>query len=124
MYEFTDFSCSLNEMEEGVSPTDSRFRPDQRMMEEGDYDSANAKKYELEEKQRKRRREREVRLAHEWEAAGNRGKPDLGSDSGWKATWFQKEMDPLTNTMTYVYKGGYWEAKKNRDWSCVPTIFS
>ena len=44
MYGFTEFVCSLNEMEEGVAPTDSRLRPDQRVMENGDFDKANAEK--------------------------------------------------------------------------------
>ena len=29
------FTCELNEMEEDIAPTDSRLRPDQRLMEEG-----------------------------------------------------------------------------------------
>lgn len=43
-YHFSPFTSSLNEMEEGVAPTDSRYRPDQRIMEEGDFDKANAEK--------------------------------------------------------------------------------
>ncbi len=38
------FTCELNEMEEGVAPTDSRLRPDQRLMEEGRWDEANVEK--------------------------------------------------------------------------------
>ena len=41
MYGFSEFTCSLNESEPGVCPTDSRLRPDQRIMENGDYDNAN-----------------------------------------------------------------------------------
>ena len=33
MYGFSEFTCSLNEPEPGVCPTDSRLRPDQRIME-------------------------------------------------------------------------------------------
>ena len=33
MYGFSEFTCSLNESEPGVCPTDSRLRPDQRIME-------------------------------------------------------------------------------------------
>ena len=43
-YHFSPFTCTLNEMEEGVAPTDSRYRPDQRIMEEGDFDKANTEK--------------------------------------------------------------------------------
>ena len=33
-------------MEEGVAPTDTRHRPDQRFMEEGEWDKANEEKVE------------------------------------------------------------------------------
>lgn len=46
-------------MEERVAPTDSRLRPDQRLMEEGKWNEANLVKQQLEEKQRMARRERE-----------------------------------------------------------------
>lgn len=46
-------------MEEGIAPTDSRLRPDQRLMEEGKWQEANAIKQQLEEKQRASRRQRE-----------------------------------------------------------------
>ena len=59
MYFFSTLALTLNEHEEGVAPTDSRRRPDQRLMEEGRWDEANAEKQRLEEKQRTARRERE-----------------------------------------------------------------
>lgn len=59
MYFFSSLALTLNEPEEGVAPTDSRRRPDQRLMEEGHWDEANAEKQRLEEKQRTTRRERE-----------------------------------------------------------------
>lgn len=59
MYYFSSLALTLNEPEEGVAPTDSRRRPDQRLMEEGHWDEANAEKQRLEEKQRSTRRERE-----------------------------------------------------------------
>lgn len=46
-------------MEDNVSPTDSRYRPDQRCMEEGRWDDANKVKQLNEEKQRAARREKE-----------------------------------------------------------------
>lgn len=63
MYYFTALALTLNETEEGVSPTDSRRRPDQRLMEDGRWDEANAEKQRLEEKQRSVRREREREAA-------------------------------------------------------------
>lgn len=59
MYYFSSLALTLNELEEGVAPTDSRRRPDQRLMEDGRWDEANAEKQRLEEKQRTARRERE-----------------------------------------------------------------
>lgn len=63
MYYFTALALTLNEPEEGVAPTDSRLRPDQRLMEDGRWDEANAEKQRLEEKQRSARREREREAA-------------------------------------------------------------
>lgn len=63
MYYFTALALTLNEPEEGVAPTDSRRRPDQRLMEDGRWDEANAEKQRLEEKQRTARREREREAA-------------------------------------------------------------
>lgn len=53
-------ALELNEPEANVAPTDSRLRPDQRLMEEGRWDESNAEKVRLEEKQRTVRREREA----------------------------------------------------------------
>jgi len=51
-YHFTKFAVELNEREPGVAPSDSRNRPDQRHMEEGNWDEANRVKVLLEDKQR------------------------------------------------------------------------
>lgn len=58
MYYFSELALTLNEHEEGVAPTDSRLRPDQRLMEKGNWDEANTEKQRLEEKQRMSRRRR------------------------------------------------------------------
>lgn len=60
MYYFSALALTLNEPEEGVGLTDSRLRPDQKLMEEGRWDEANAEKQRLEEKQRAVRRRREA----------------------------------------------------------------
>ncbi|TFJ95645.1 zinc finger CCCH domain-containing protein 11A [Platysternon megacephalum] len=60
MYFFSDLALTLNESEERVAPTDSRLRPDQRLMENGKWDEANVEKQRLEEKQRAVRRRREA----------------------------------------------------------------
>lgn len=127
MYNFSEFSCSLNEPEEGVCPTDSRLRPDQRVMENQDFDTANKEKLRLEEKQRAKRRKREAAGAKAAEAAamGNHEEAArLEKEAAYSPMWFQKEYDPLTNTMMHVYKGGYWEGKLKGDWGReIPDLF-
>lgn len=60
-YGFSSFAIQLNEIsdtERGwIAPTDSRYRPDIRALEEGDVDTAESEKKRLEEKQRKHRLE-------------------------------------------------------------------
>lgn len=75
MYFFSDLALTLNEPEERVAPTDSRLRPDQRLMESGRWDEANVEKQRLEEKQRAVRRRREaeaVEALEEGETAAGR----------------------------------------------------
>ncbi|XP_076177455.1 oxysterol binding protein isoform X4 [Ptiloglossa arizonensis] len=114
-YNFTELACQLNEPEEGIAPTDSRFRPDQRLMENGQWDEANAEKLRLEEKQRLVRRARE----HEAEKAATQGLPY----EAYEPQWFKKEQDPYTDSLCYVYGGEYWKCKSKGDWSRCPDIF-
>lgn len=60
MYYFSELALTLNAWEGGTAPTDSRLRPDQRLMENGRWDEANAEKQRLEEKQRLSRKKREA----------------------------------------------------------------
>lgn len=60
MYFFSSLALTLNESEEGIAPTDSRMRPDQRLMEAGLWDEANVQKQRLEECQRLERKRREA----------------------------------------------------------------
>ena len=62
MYFFSQLAIEMNESEEGVAPTDSRLRPDQRCMEDGRWDEANRVKVRLEEKQREARKFRESQV--------------------------------------------------------------
>ncbi|XP_065054359.1 oxysterol-binding protein 1-like isoform X2 [Rhopilema esculentum] len=115
MYNFSGFTCSLNEMEDGIAPTDSRLRPDERMMEDGNFDKANQLKLQLEEKQRVRRRKREA----EAEAARRAGKVY----EEYTPTWFENTRDDFSDSEIFVYKGGYWEAKEKKDWDVCPVIY-
>ena len=71
-YGFSQFSAQLNEIlpheRDVMAPTDSRFRPDQRAVEEGDVESAEVLKGKLEEGQRERRKVLEAQEG-EWEPA-------------------------------------------------------
>ena len=106
MYNFTQLAIELNEDEAGVAPTDSRRRPDQRLMEEGRWDEANQEKLRLEEKQRQSRRGRET----------------SGNDS-YQSKWFKKQHDTLTDSEMHIYTNEYWECKQKQDWSRCEQIF-
>jgi len=115
-YFFSKFTCELNEPEEFVAPTDSRLRPDQRMMEEGRWDEANTEKVRLEEKQRAVRRQREV----EAELAQQEGREYEGP----KPTWYRAVPDQFNGgKLIHEYQGGYWEAKEQQDWTKCADIF-
>uniref|UniRef100_A0A3B3UL22 Oxysterol-binding protein n=1 Tax=Poecilia latipinna TaxID=48699 RepID=A0A3B3UL22_9TELE len=110
MYYFSSLALVLNELEDGVALTDSRLRPDQRLMEEGRWDEANSEKQRLEEKQRAVRRRREAEATDaEYE--------------GYQPLWFHQRRDSITGETNFVYKGGYWESKEREDWSMCPEIF-
>lgn len=100
-YNFTTFASQLNEMEPNVAPTDSRWRPDQRLMEDGNWDESNFEKVRLEEKQRERRR----------------------NNSDVKPLWFSRRKDDSTGAFVYKYTGNYWECKSARDWKKCPAVF-
>ncbi|KAJ8783226.1 hypothetical protein J1605_009834 [Eschrichtius robustus] len=59
-YGFTQFALELNEMDPLLKsllpPTDTRFRPDQRFLEEGSLEEAEIQKQRIEQLQRERRR--------------------------------------------------------------------
>ncbi|ELV13635.1 Oxysterol-binding protein-related protein 3 [Tupaia chinensis] len=59
-YGFTQFALELNELDSSsrslLPPTDTRFRPDQRFLEEGNLEEAEIHKQRIEQLQRERRR--------------------------------------------------------------------
>lgn len=115
-YNFSTFACSLNEPEDGVAPTDSRLRPDQRLMEEGLWEEANVEKVRLEEKQRSVRKQREA----EAEKIREEGTTYVGH----KPSWFKVVADKQNgNKPIHMYNGGYWEAKNKRNWASCANIF-
>ncbi|MCJ1400842.1 hypothetical protein MMC11_004050 [Xylographa trunciseda] len=111
-YGFTTFTASLNELlerdETKLPPTDSRFRPDQRAAEEGDWDKAELLKAKLEEGQRERRR-----LMDEEEVE-------------WQPMWFTK-ADGVEGEEVWKLKSGkesYWEHRAKGDWKGVKNILA
>ena len=62
-FNLTPFAITLNapqpKLLPWLPPTDTRLRPDQRAMEDGEYDKAADEKHRVEEKQRAARRYRE-----------------------------------------------------------------
>uniref|UniRef100_A0A3B4A1X7 Oxysterol-binding protein n=1 Tax=Periophthalmus magnuspinnatus TaxID=409849 RepID=A0A3B4A1X7_9GOBI len=130
MYYFSSLALTLNEPEEDVAPTDSRLRPDQRLMEAGLWDEANTHKQRLEERQRLERKKREAQAN---QALDDALCPDWLRDvpcllysqdvEGYHPLWFEKRTDETTGEITYTYRGGYWEAKERQDWSQCPEIF-
>ncbi|KRY38291.1 Oxysterol-binding protein 2 [Trichinella spiralis] len=114
-YNFTLFAVQLNEEEEGVAPTDSRNRPDQRLMEQGNFDDANVEKIRLEEKQRASRKQREI----EAEQAISEGR----EYKSYEPVWFTKHKDPWTGNIIHSFNGKYWEHKSRQDWSDCPDIY-
>lgn len=108
MYNFTELAIELNEDEPDVAPTDSRRRPDQRLMEEARWDEANQEKLRVEEKQRQARKIRE--------AEGN------GVDI-FQPKWFKKQHDSLTDSDIHVFTNEYWNCKLKQDWSRCDDLF-
>jgi len=101
-YYFTDYALQLNlppELMDFLPITDSRFRPDQRALENGDIETAASEKHRLEEKQRTAKRSRdEMRLEY-------------------RPRWFSF-IDSI-----WKYHGGYWEEKQAKHFTNVPDIF-
>lgn len=98
------FAKQLNElpdyMKEELPPTDSRLRPDQKALEEGNTDFASQEKSRLEEKQREVKRLRD----------------EKGIE--YKPRWF-KFVDNA-----WIYNGEYWEYRNSGKWpEDLPDIF-
>uniref|UniRef100_A0A668VE01 Oxysterol-binding protein n=1 Tax=Oreochromis aureus TaxID=47969 RepID=A0A668VE01_OREAU len=126
MYYFSTLALTLNELEDGVAMTDSRLRPDQRLMEDGRWDEANSEKQRLEEKQRAVRRRREAEASDALDEGMRLRTVRVSvclSLSRYQPLWFYQRRDSVTGETSFVYKGGYWEAKERQDWSLCPDIF-
>uniref|UniRef100_A0A667WV33 Oxysterol-binding protein n=1 Tax=Myripristis murdjan TaxID=586833 RepID=A0A667WV33_9TELE len=96
-YGFSRYARELNELtpelRAGLPPTDTRFRPDQRLLEEGKVAEADKKKDEVEEKQRERRKE-----------MAKRGEEHV-------PRFFRKALDDAGREV-WLYNGTYWKLRE------------
>ncbi|KAG6036945.1 hypothetical protein E4U41_005399 [Claviceps citrina] len=97
-FNLTPFVLTFNHIDDKLrpwlAPTDSRLRPDQRAMEDGEYDFAATEKARLEDAQRARRKEREAR----------------GED--FTPAWFTKARCDVSGEEYWKFSGEYWERRK------------
>lgn len=110
-YNWTKWAITLNQpVEDGmrarIAPTDSRFRPDQRALENGDLDMASDRKLLLEQGQRARRRALE-------ESGGE-----------YAPRWFRKIVDEETGRDYFRFTGDYFRCKSEQDWGRCDDLFS
>ncbi|XP_064185880.1 oxysterol-binding protein-related protein 6 [Anguilla rostrata] len=96
-YGFTRFAIELNELcpeiKDLLPPTDARFRPDQRYLEEGKVEQASAEKQRIEDLQRTRRK---------WQEENNvKHQP----------RFFKKVID-ANQRERWVSNNTYWELRK------------
>ncbi|KAK2626579.1 hypothetical protein QTJ16_003754 [Diplocarpon rosae] len=112
-FNLTPFVVTLNDINEKLEPwlppTDTRLRPDQRAMEDGEYDFAATEKNRVEEKQRAKRREREQK--------GEEFEPH----------WFHKSKCSITGEDFWQFNGKYWKEREKAEsgeaWRMVEDIF-
>ncbi|KAI9816648.1 MAG: hypothetical protein M1832_005034 [Thelocarpon impressellum] len=112
-FNLTPFVVTLNALPDALrlhlAPTDTRLRPDQRAMEDGEYDFAATEKTRVEEKQRAKRRERE--------ANGEEFEP----------RWFRRAKCGITGEDYWAFGGEYWKMRadvgKGGEWKNVEDIF-
>lgn len=97
MFHLTNFAATLNAPQPHLLPkvacTDTRLRPDQRAMENGDYDLAAEEKNRVEEKQREARRQRELK------------------GEVYQPTFFNRSKHPVTGEDYWEYKNLYWRER-------------
>ncbi|KAL0276748.1 UNVERIFIED_CONTAM: hypothetical protein PYX00_004254 [Menopon gallinae] len=103
-YGFTRFAMELNELNNEMAkylpPTDTRFRPDQRLLEEGDIQGAENLKLVLEQSQRERERKRR----------------EEDSEAPYEAKWFSSYIAP-NGEESWTYNNKYWEMRKSPGFS-------
>lgn len=110
MYGMSQYSLQLNylkdELKKEIPQTDSRWRPDQRALEDGDFPLASDFKDMLEMKQRCVRKARQK--------YGGKHTP----------VYFQEWKNPRDDKTYWVYNNTYFEKDRlSKDWGRLPDIF-
>jgi hypothetical protein len=113
-FNITPFVITLNDINDQLRPwlppTDTRLRPDQRAMEDGEYDFAASEKNRVEERQRARRRQRE--------AAGEE----------YTSPWFEKRKCAVSGVDYWHFNGKYWDERakagegEGKAWRGIPNV--
>ena len=112
MYGMSHFNLQFNylpnHLRPHLPPTDCRFRPDQKALENGDFKLAAEEKNRLEDKQRAIRKYREKNKIEN------------------KPAYFEEWRNPEDPEQTYYrYNGKYWEQDRmKKDWSRLPDLYS
>lgn len=108
-FNLTQFAISLNapqpHLVKWIAPTDTRLRPDQRAMENGEYDKAADEKNRVEEKQRAAKRERDEK------------------NIKYQPQWFKREVHPVTKQPYWRFQGKYWTERRDQHLSGTGDIF-
>uniref|UniRef100_A0A8C2IE00 Oxysterol-binding protein n=1 Tax=Cyprinus carpio TaxID=7962 RepID=A0A8C2IE00_CYPCA len=106
-YGFSSFAMEMNELTPDLKPllppTDTRLRPDQRLLEEGKIEETDKKKDEVEEKQRERRK-----------ILAKRGEEHI-------PRFFRKTLDAAGREV-WIYNGTYWKIRDNPGFANVKNL--
>lgn len=108
-FNLTLFAITLNgiddNLKEWIAPTDTRLRPDQRAMENGEYDFAADEKHRVEVKQRQARKRREE------------------NKEQYIPNWFIKKKHPVTGDFFWEFNGKYWKERQAKRLGNTGDIF-
>jgi len=106
---FTKFVANLNNIPEDLAKvlpeTDSRFRKDQRALENQEYEFAEKEKLRLEAKQRAARKLREE------------------ENKTYQVVYYKEVKDEITGEIVYIPSRDYWEDRKNKTYPLSQDIF-
>lgn len=86
----------LTSLEAGAPPTDTRYRPDQHLFEQGHVELAEMKKMDLESRQREVRKEM------------------VTGDVKYEPRFFSAVT--VNGKTEYVFKNSYWEQRLQKQW--------